>query len=559
MHPSPLQSIYKTFRLFQPYLWHKKTRLNIIAALFFMLCDVLSSIYIPFCFTNILGALEHPTTYDALGMLLIIYTLTLFVFKTSSYILDLVFYPVINTAIQEIHYNMALHTHNVSMHDYQGIYTPELISYQKRVGTSARFFLQPVVIAVIPSLFKCTITFLLIWQLNIFRTGILLGLALLILMFCYFITQYMTKRRAVWNISDKVCRIIADSIINTKIVRFYKKYELKRIRQAVDEEARIWYDMTFYVSIMQISIGATIAVIMAGSIYLASYAVVDGTLTIQQFVLLGGQLGTLFLPIIAMITEIRLIIESVVDIEKIASLFDIPQEQKTEQVHEFDHTHNDCIVFDNVSFHYEKHTPTLTDVNLTIQQDENVLIFGASGAGKSTLLGLMTGLLQPSSGTVYLLGQDITSISLEAIAKIIHFIPQEPQIFNGTLYENITFGIEDIDEEALLEAIDIASLSDFIKKLPEGLNTSIGEMGSKLSGGEKQRLALARAFLLRPYVLIFDETTNALDKDTEHTIFHNIKKYIKNVIYISHKPYTLDQIDRYIEVKNQQVIERSTR
>jgi ABC-type multidrug transport system fused ATPase/permease subunit len=105
------------------------------------------------------------------------------------------------------------------------------------------------------------------------------------------------------------------------------------------------------------------------------------------------------------------------DIEKIASLFDIPQEQKTEQVHEFDHTHNDCIVFDNVSFHYEKHTPTLTDVHLTIQQDENVLIFGASGAGKSTLLGLMTGLLQPSSGTVYLLGQDITSISLEDIAK----------------------------------------------------------------------------------------------------------------------------------------------
>ncbi|MBX9977682.1 MAG: ABC transporter ATP-binding protein/permease [Alphaproteobacteria bacterium] len=544
----------RTFLLFLPYFLHRESRYYFLAAIIIMGVDISATTYLPFCFKNIVEVLGTATTTDALLALVGIFLGATFIVKTASFLQDLLFYPVINLSIREFHFRTAAHIHTLSLKDYHSLSIPEVISFQKRIGLSARFFLRSLLVSVTPTLLKFIFAFSVIWSLNVFRVGLLCGILILFVMFCFAMRWYISMRLRAWKATDKATMIIGDSILNTKLVRFYKTFEMNRLRTAVREEATTWFHMTMRMDMLQVFMGAVIALIVGGIIGFGAYQVHHGTMTIGQFILLNGQLTALFIPIKQTLTDMRLIVESSVDFDKIAEVLMLPEEKKETIPAHFDMS-APCISFDHVVFAYTPNKPVFNDLSLTIQSRETVLFFGVSGVGKSTLLSLMTGLLTPTSGTVKLFGQDIASLSLEDVGRVIHFIPQDNQLFNGTFYENVTFGVDDVDAHALDEALDAAELTDLIKRLNDGIHTVIGEMGSKLSGGEKQRLALARALLLKPKVLIFDETTNAMDKETEKKVFDNIRDRINTLIFISHKPAVVHQIDRFLEVKKGSVRE----
>lgn len=199
------------------------------------------------------------------------------------------------------------------------------------------------------------------------------------------------------------------------------------------------------------------------------------------------------------------------------------------------------ITFRGVSFSYPRRDMTLRNVDLRIRSGEIIALTGTNGAGKSTLVGLLMRLHDPSAGTIHLDGRDISQLDVTDLRRQIGLVPQRPLLFNGTIFENIGYGLEDASEEQIKEAARLAQAYDFITQLPQGFETQIGDHGIRLSGGQRQRIALARAFLKDPPILIFDEATSMYDVEGEHAFIDACKNALqgRTVILITHRPATI--------------------
>ncbi|MEO0260816.1 MAG: ABC transporter ATP-binding protein [candidate division WOR-3 bacterium] len=230
---------------------------------------------------------------------------------------------------------------------------------------------------------------------------------------------------------------------------------------------------------------------------------------------------------------------------------------------------NKGIRFENVYFSYDGERYALKNINLEIKPYEKIALVGPSGAGKSTLINLVSGFYFPTKGKIFFDDKEIRELNIKELRKRIGIVPQEVFLFSGTLYENITYGKENAKEEEVLKAVEDAALSDFIKSLPHGLHTKIGEMGSKISGGEKQRIAIARAFLKNPIIIILDEATSQIDSETESKIQKALEKLEKDRItfIIAHRLNTVLNADRIVLLdkgeikdigKHDELIERSS-
>ena len=229
---------------------------------------------------------------------------------------------------------------------------------------------------------------------------------------------------------------------------------------------------------------------------------------------------------------------------------------------------NKGIRFENVYFSYDGTKYALKNINLEVKPYERIALVGPSGAGKSTLIKLLLGFYFPTKGKIFFDDKEIRELDIRELRKKIGIVPQEVFLFSGTLYENITYGKEDAKEEEVLKAIEDAALTDFIKSLPYGLHARIGEMGSKISGGEKQRIAIARAFLKNPIIIILDEATSQVDAETESKIQKALEKLKENRItfIIAHRLNTILNADRIVLLdkgeikdigKHDELIERS--
>jgi ATP-binding cassette subfamily B protein len=218
-------------------------------------------------------------------------------------------------------------------------------------------------------------------------------------------------------------------------------------------------------------------------------------------------------------------------------------------------------VFDHVHFAYpDTHDSSLSDINLTVQPGETIAIVGHSGAGKSTLLNLVIGFLRPTSGRILLDGRDMNTLDLRTYRRFLSVVPQETILFEGTVRENILYGVRDVDEAQLQQALDDANAREFIEQLPQGLDTHIGENGAGLSGGQRQRLAIARALIRNPRVLILDEATSALDSASEALIQEALERLMKNrtTFVVAHRLSTVQNADRIIVLENGRVVEIGT-
>lgn len=523
--------------------------------------DVGATTYLPFCFQYLVEYLNTQSTpsflielpQNPLFILLALYAVITIVTKTAAFLHDMLFYPVINLAIREGHFKIGAHMHDIALDDYNKFSIPEIISYQKRLWMGARFFLRSLLVSIIPTLLKFGFAFYIVWSLNIFREILLLGLVAMIVVFYLALSWYLRIRYEAWTIADSVTLSIGDSIFNTKRVRFHKSFEFKRLRAKVQEEAKYWFSMTIRMDMTQVVLGLIIALLTIVLIGGCAVAIENKTMTVGQLVLLNGQLAAFFIPMRQMLLDMRQMCEASVDFDKIAELFSIPVEKK-ETVpftlpNDINAAHTkEWLRCEDVTFTYKNHHPLFQKLNLSLKMGETTLLFGKSGVGKSSALGLITGLLTPQTGKIFLFDQDISRLSLEDIGKVVHFIPQENPLFSGTIWENITFGMENVDEKNVMEALSLMQLDSLVQGLPQGIHTPIGEKGAMLSGGEKQRIALAHALLLRPLILIFDETLNAMDPSTEERVFSVIREKIPTLLFISHKKTDHVGVDRVLEL-----------
>lgn len=463
--------------------------------------------------------------------------------KIINFIQDIIFFPIINTTIKQLFYKSIQHVHNISLLDYQKLSIAELINCMRRISISARLFIKILFLLVIPTIIKLIIATIIATKMT--NLGLLLLPGMLCTMFIlYKGTAWYTKARALsWQITDQVTTRTNDSMLNTKIVRSFESFEMEQLDQLLTTEAKYWYQTNTKLNIVQITTEALMGIIMTIILVITVVAIKNNSLSVGDFILLKGQLIAVFLPFRLFAMEFRQVAEVFVDIKKIIQLFEIPVaaiKPKTKIQHQYQSKQQYIIYGANISFAHEQQQRILNNLSFQINVGQKIGIIGKTGCGKSTLLNLIAGLYLPTTG--------IININQ---SNLLHYIPQDLRLFNTSLLNNLTYGIKntELNMDNLLNILKKLELIALIKAMPLGLDTIIGEMGTKLSGGEKQKIALARALLLKPDILLLDEATNFLNAKAEQKILAIIYATIPTVIITSHRKSTLFNLDRIFKIK----------
>jgi len=361
----------------------------------------------------------------------------------------------------------------------------------------------------------------------------------------------------------------ADSAANTRSIDSLLNYETVKYFTNEKYEARL-YDLALEdwetarrknrLSLLSLNGGQAliITVAMTAMMWLAAQRVTDGIMTIGDFVLINAFMMQLFMPLNFLGFVYREIKGSMANIENMFDLMALSSkvtdladaaELKVTQGH---------IRFDQICFDYQSDRQILKNISFDIKPGEKVAIVGASGAGKSTLVKLLFRFYDPTQGRITIDGQDIRMVSQESLRGAIGIVPQDTVLFNSSIFDNIRYGKPEASDEDVHNAIRMAHLETFIKQLPDGVNTMVGERGLKLSGGEKQRVAIARTILKRPPILLFDEATSSLDSKSERSILAALREIAEGhtSLVIAHRLSTVVDADRIVVLDQGTIVEQ---
>ncbi|MFP6736170.1 MAG: ABC transporter ATP-binding protein/permease, partial [Rhodospirillales bacterium] len=377
------------------------------------------------------------------------------------------------------------------------------------------------------------------------------------------VTDWRLKYRRRMNASDSEANTKAiDSLLNYETVKYFgnEEHESRRFDDALRsyEEAavksKVSLSMLNIGQAVVISIGLTVVMIMAG------FGVKSGAMTLGDFVLVNTYLIQLFLPLNFLGFVYREIKQSLADMEDMFSLLRIEREIDDKPDAPALQIQGGAISFEHVDFDYTEARNILKDVSFTVPAGKTVAIVGPSGAGKSTISRLLYRFYDVTQGRITIDGQDIRDVTQDSLRAAIGIVPQDTVLFNDTIYYNIAYGRPGANPSEIEDAARMASVHSFITEMPEGYNTRVGERGLKLSGGEKQRVAIARTILKGPQILLFDEATSALDTHTEREIQEAMFQVAagRTTLVIAHRLSTIIGADEILVLDHGRITERGT-
>jgi ABC-type multidrug transport system fused ATPase/permease subunit len=543
------------FALFMPRMLQDRTaKKRCVLAALIILVDIAASSLVPYFSKQIIDACAI-TPLGGVSISVLLLGLFWSLEKTNHHLQDILFFPVVNNTIRHLTFALVEHIHQIPLSEYQKLSVPELISSARRISASARAFIKILVLMILPTLVKLIITTFVAIRLGLFGWSLLFSFPLALFMVYRGTVWYVGTREKSWQASDEVVTRINDSILNTKIARFFEKFEMHDVGTLLYKETILWNQANIRLHTVPILLALVLGTTITGILYFALLSVQNQTLTIGEFVMLKGQLMAAFLPLKTLSLEFRQLAESVIDIKKVKKILDIPIQKKLA----FSLTPlptTNAISFNNLTFSYEGQKPLFKEFNCSIMDKEKILVVGQSGCGKSSLLNLITGLYKPQKGSIWIYGREISYLATDTISKLICFIPQDFRLFNQSIRYNLTYGLPSLSEQEIHEALELSGLNTVILKLQEGLETVVGEMGTKLSGGERQLIALTRALLLKPKILLLDETTHSLNKNKEEKVLKALFKVIPTVVIVSHRKITLPSITRILTLENGKLTEK---
>ncbi|MFN3544702.1 MAG: ABCB family ABC transporter ATP-binding protein/permease [Thiobacillus sp.] len=553
-------SLRSISRLF-PYLWEFRGR--VLLALALLIGAKLASVAVPLVLKDIIDALNQPRPELVLPLALILaYGALRFASTTFADLRDIVFAKVTQRAMRRISMRVFDHLHALSLRFHlerqTGGITRDIERGAKAVSSLVGYLLFRITPTVLEILMVAVILFVkLDW---VFSLITLVTLAAYI-GFTVTITEWRTQfvRRANTLDSQAYGRAI-DSLLNYETVKYFgnEKYEARRYDQSLVE----WEDMSMKsqntlgllnaAQALVIAIGVTLMVLRAAN------GVVEGTLTLGDLVMVNAFLLQMFQPLSFLGVMYRQIKESLADVERMFALLKRPREiEDTPDARDLDVVAGE-VKFDHVSFAYNPDRPILHDVSFTIPAGRTVAVVGASGAGKSTLARLLFRFYDVNAGSITIDGQDIRHVTQDSLRAAIGVVPQDTVLFNDSIYYNIAYGRPDATREEVIEAARAAHILAFIESLPQGWDTVVGERGLKLSGGEKQRVAIARTLLKNPPILILDEATSALDTKTEKAIQAELLEIARSrtSLIIAHRLSTVVEADEILVMEGGRIVER---
>ena len=557
----------RTLLTLVPYLWPAGQwgmRARVFIAFGLMAFSKIVNVYVPIFYRDIVDALTAEVALAvALPIgLLFAYGGSRVLSVAFAEMREAIFARVAQRAVRNAALRTFRHLHALSLRFHLERQTGGLSRIIERGVKGIEFVLAFMMFNIIPTLLEIGLVCAILWGLFDFSYALVTFATLVgYIVFTLVVTEWRIKFRREMNDRDTEANTKAiDSLLNFETVKYFgnEAHEAMRFDDSMRryEEASVRNTVTLsYLNVGQaciISAGLILIMFMAGN------EVVEKTMTVGDFVMVNAYLIQLYLPLNFLGFVYRQIRQSLTDMEVMFNVLEVPEEITDKMGAEALTVNGAEVQFVNVDFNYDVRRPILKNVSFTVPPGKTVAIVGPSGAGKSTLSRILFRFYDVTAGSVQIDTQDIRDVTQESLRASIGIVPQDTVLFNDTLYYNILYGRSDATQAEVEQAARMARIHDFIMDLPDGYQTGVGERGLKLSGGEKQRVAIARTILKNPAILLFDEATSALDTHTEKEIQESLREVSsdRTTLVIAHRLSTVIDADEILVLDAGVVVER---
>ncbi|MCF4164181.1 ABC transporter ATP-binding protein/permease [Zavarzinia compransoris] len=558
----------QTVRLFLPYLWPKDRpdlRRRVVIAIGFLVLAKVANVIVPYFYKAAVDALSVEATVVTVPILMIIaYGLARVGAQAFGELRDSVFSRVAQFAVRRLGLSTFEHLHRLSMRFHLERRTGGLNRVIERGTKGIELLLRFTLFNILPTLLEISFVLILLFSgYGLPMVSVMVATIIAYIGFTFLVSERRIKYRREMNDQDTDANTKAvDSLLNYETVKYFSNeaHEARRFDKALQAYEKAAVKSQTTLSMLNAGQSAIMAAGLAGVMYLAGRGVADGSMTVGDFVLVNTFLIQLYIPLNMLGFVYREIKQGIVDMEAMFSVLEVPEEVQDKPDAVPLRVTGGAVEFEDVVFQYDARRGILKDVSFKVPAGAMVAIVGPSGAGKSTISRILFRFYDIQHGKVTIDGQNLRDVTQESLRKAIGIVPQDTVLFNDTIRYNIRYGRPGASDAEVMEAAKLARIHDFILSLPDGYDSMVGERGLKLSGGEKQRVAIARTILKNPPILLLDEATSALDTQTEKEIQASLKEISRDrtAIVIAHRLSTVVDADEILVLDKGRIVERGT-
>ena len=563
----PPRSDLATLRTLLPYLWVYKWR--VLLALLALVGAKLANVGVPVVLKRLVDAMTvspaHPQALLVLPVAaLVAYGLLRLSTTVFTELREFLFARVTQRAVRTIALQVFRHLHALSLRFHLNRQTGGMTRDIERGTRGVGSLISYTLFNILPTLVEIALVLgYLVTHYDIWFTVITVSALVLYITFTVVVTDWRTRfRRTMNDLDSKANTRAIDSLINYETVKYFgnEDYESRRYDEGLQRYESAAVKAQTSLSLLNTGQSLIIATAVTLILWRATQGVIDGAMTLCDLVLVNAFMIQLYIPLNFLGVIYREIKQSLADMERLFALLDEHREVADGADARPLVAHGAAVRFAHVDFSYEAKRQILFDVDFTIAAGTTTAVVGHSGSGKSTLSRLLFRFYEVDGGAITIDGQDLRAVTQDTLRHAIGIVPQDTVLFNDTIEYNIGYGKPGASKDEIVAAAKAASIHDFIDSLPDGYASMVGERGLKLSGGEKQRVAIARTLLKNPAILIFDEATSALDSKAEQAIQQQLKEIAKNrtTLVIAHRLSTVADAEQILVLDHGRIVERGT-
>ena len=568
---TPGRGDWRVIRDLLPYLL--EYRFRVILALSCLIAAKFANLGIPILMKELIDSLDVKA--DSPQALLVVpvgiivaYGLLRISASLFAELREALFARVTQNAVRKVALQVFEHLHSLALSFHLARQTGGVSRDIERGTRGIQSLISYSLYSILPTLIEfCLVLGYFAYSYDIWFAAITLVALVLYITFTIVVTEWRTHYRRTMNDMDsKANQKAIDSLLNFETVKYFgnEAFEARRYDENLLRYQSAAVKSQKTLAFLNLGQQIIIAIGLMLILWRATLGVVNGTMTLGDLVLVNTLMIQLYIPLNFLGVIYREIKQSLTDMDRMFSLLNTDKEiadsPNAHPLHIENQGHGPDVRFEHVSFHYDTKREILQDVSFNIPAGTITAVVGQSGAGKSTLARLLFRFYDVQSGKIVIDGQNIQEVTQASLRKAIGIVPQDTVLFNDTIGYNIAYGDPSASIEEVQEAARAAQIDGFIKRLPDGYDTQVGERGLKLSGGEKQRVAIARTLLKKPAMLIFDEATSALDSKTERAFQEELLSLAKNrtTLIIAHRLSTITHADQILVMDHGQIVERGT-